>query len=222
MKKQTSIITIIAIIVIAATPALAAADIPSVDSLSGKVAIAYWDYYAPDGAHVVMNAVVAEQMGGNPDQVYVQVSHLGRNSETTVTQTFTWSMSAVYVDCRGSDGKGIVFPWVTATGSSRLHNVTVVWAKTTDPITLNQYVDKDGVTQNVYGEWQKATAIITIDDGSGPHPLSASSTWAIIGLKTPDLFVLPEYPVAAIGALAAAFVAFACYRSLPKLKAKYF
>jgi hypothetical protein len=205
---------LIAILSIAATPMLASAAIPPVTSWAGQGAMAHWTITDTNHGSVVVtiDAVVAQNTGSGSNMMYVNVVHDGTPSESTIYNAVptTSSMSQITVSATLS------FPW----GSNSLpHLITITWTPT-GPSTPNQYTAKDGTSVNVNGEWRAATASITIG-GTGPHPGSFASDWAVIGNQTSSPFPAPEYPVAALGALSAAALAFVCYRAMPKLKTKF-
>lgn len=231
MKKQIAVLaSLIAVLIIAATPLLTAAAAPLLDNLGGEIALAHWNYQGSSTRNgvttyytITVDAIIAQYIGSQQNVAYVTVTHTnlngGQPSDVTTTQTFSsWSMSAAAITIVNAQ-----FPWgIDATGNPTYtpHTVAMTWTAVpnTSP-TTDSYIDQNSNTVTAVGQWQACTTSIMIDGGAPPHGMTLTNGWGVIGLRS--INVAPEYPVAALGALGAAVIAFACYRAMPKLKTKF-
>jgi hypothetical protein len=89
----------------------------------------------------------------------------------------------------------LAFNWTA--GRVMNHPIAIEWLTAPQAVTYNKYTTISNSTTNANGAWRSGTGNIAnatmIIGGSGPHPSKYNSTWACVGVSSPQ----PLTPLAA-------------------------
>jgi rhodanese-related sulfurtransferase len=175
----------------------AGSSVSTINAWTTQTAIAHWDVI--DVAHGNVTIGIDATYTHNPaeaadrvDRIDVKVTHVpqGVSSITgynvNIISGPTWTMDRVYLNAT------LAFNWTT--GGLMNHPIAIEWRTSPQAVTLNKYstnqttVTANGAWRSGIGNLANATMII---GGAGPHPSIYNSTWAAVGVSTPQTMSAP-------------------------------